>query len=314
MSLADTSIIKVNENSSRVNLMENINRSSQKSMLNYHEQHVNDHSNVNIQENKLSTSSNNNFSNDNNNNNGSSMNSITYKSVYFTPLTFILLTFTLLPIQYHNENFSIQMRKMLDTCAESFGYFNQNQTNILDIIFPYGFSSSLSFENLINELKVIDEIHQKQVINNLTVKYLSQNECLANNYSNILNIITISSTSTLTSQPVDKRNKYRINRDIVDDYKMYQDEDESEDDDEDLVGPTYQKFRIKQQPFYRSPTTTNLILICDDESYKKSVLNELKQNKGEKTFSNDNDINIVSNTDLIDFQSNILTQVKYAIL
>jgi hypothetical protein len=121
------------------------------------------------------------------------MNTITYKSKFILPVTFFLLCFTLIPIQYHSENFSIQMKKMQDTCIESSGYFNENQTNILDTIFPYGFSSGLSFESLNKELRIIDEIHEKQSLNNLSIKYMSQRDCQRNNFTNIINIITITS-------------------------------------------------------------------------------------------------------------------------
>lgn len=162
---------------------------------------------------------------------------LAYKSAYFLPISFVLIALTLLPLQYHAENFSIQMKKMLDSCADSAGLFNKNQTQILDTLFPYGFNGggmggggggggggvgvvgvassagggssseflggrgSSGFEQLVQELAVIDEIHRRQMSdnNNLTIKYLSQADCLSKNYTNILNLITIASPATTTT-------------------------------------------------------------------------------------------------------------------
>lgn len=144
---------------------------------------------------------------------------LAYKSVYFLPVSFVLVALTLLPLQYHAENFGIQMKKMLDSCADSAGLFNENQTQILDTLFPYGFVGSSAsgfgqslggrgsgnsnptmtttgsgFEQLLQELAVIDEIHRRQMSDtNLTIKYLTQADCLSKNYTSILNLITIAS-------------------------------------------------------------------------------------------------------------------------
>lgn len=203
--------------------------------------------------------------------NSKSLNTITYKWRVFMPSTFTLVTLTLLTIQYQNENFSIQMSKMQDSCAESYGYFNENQTYILDTLFPYGFSSALSFDDLYNQLKIIDEIHKKQSINNITIKYLSQSECKAKNYTSLINMITVpSSVRNINSQ----------------------------------------KYRLKQQFYYKIPMT-NIILVCDDESYKKSLLNSIQSASlisplaFESQFEND-----LSAMDLLDFQTNVISQVK----
>lgn len=142
-----------------------------------------------------------------------------YKSAYFLPITFFLIALTLLPLQYHVENFSVQMKKMLDSCADSAGYFNENQTQILDTLFPYGFGSGvgvggIGFEQLAQELAVIDEIHRRQMSdNNLTIKYLTQAECLSKNYTSILNLITIASpppTPPMPSSPSPFRAKSKL--------------------------------------------------------------------------------------------------------
>lgn len=162
---------------------------------------------------------------------------IVYKSPYVMPLMFALLALTLLPLQYHTENFGVQMKKMLDSCAaaDSTGLFNESQAQILDALFPYGFSggagggslnlggggdgtfngldqSGAGFEQLAQELAVIDEIYRRHMAdNNLTIKYLTQAECLRKNYTNILNLITISSPPPLPP-PASRRITHHDNK------------------------------------------------------------------------------------------------------
>jgi hypothetical protein len=215
------------------------------------------------------------------------------------PTAFFLIAFTLLPIQYHAENFGIQMKKMLDSCADSAGFFNENQTHILDTLFPYGFGNGVSggFEQLAQELAVIDEIHRRQALreNNLTIKYLTQAECLRKNYTGILNLITIASPSSL-SKPV-KHSPLRV-FEITDDMR--------------------QRYAIsRQQVMFHQLPKSNVILVCDDDSYKKSLFNAIKQSgkmnldeiggstglDGKLLITNQNEI------DFLDFQTNVLTQV-----
>ena len=112
---------------------------------------------------------------------------ISYKSKWFVIIAFGLLAFTMLPLQYQTENFLIQIKKLQDSCAESQGFFNQNQTHIFDTIFPYGFSSGLRFEGLPK---------QANTANNYTIKYLSQADCRLRNLSSFLNILTAPLTDT----------------------------------------------------------------------------------------------------------------------
>lgn len=231
------------------------------------------------------------------NSNNFSMNTITYKSKYFIPFTFFLFVFTLLPIQYHKENFGIQMRKMQDQCTDSYGYFNQNQTNILDTIFPYGFSSALSFENLSNELKVLDEIHSKQSLNNLTIKYLTQKECLINNYTNVLNFITIPSTTT-TTRPNYLLNGLFITSQRFNKVDPYHENDEKVDKtSKHMLKRDILYNQIAQKSYHKVPNT-NVILICDDDAFKKSLIHGVHDADYLKY-------------DLLDFQTNILTQVSF---
>ena len=106
---------------------------------------------------------------------------ISYKSKWFLMVAFGLLSFTMLPLQYQTENFLVQIKKLQDSCTESQGFFNQNQTHIFDTIFPYGFSSGLRFEGLAK---------QANTANNYTIRYLSQADCKMQNLSSFLNILT----------------------------------------------------------------------------------------------------------------------------
>lgn len=225
---------------------------------------------------------------------------IVYKSPYILPFTFVLIALTLLPIQYHAENFAIQMKKMLDSCADSAGYFNENQTHILDTLFPYGFGGGNvggatidgdvkpGFEQLAQELAVIDEIFRRQMNdNNLTIKYLTQADCLSKNFTSILNLITIAASSSPPPrrrlfQTTTSENQYEVSR---------------------------------QQVMFHQLPKSNVILVCDDDSYKKSLLNSMKQAKI-NDYYNELEGNFVDENgrqhdiDLLDFQTNVLTQVR----
>jgi len=215
------------------------------------------------------------------------MNTITYKSKYFTLIIYILLSLTLLPLQYHNESFGIQIRKMQDSCANTFRHLNANQTAILEAIFPFGFSNVLSISNLENELKVVDRIHQTQTLNNLTLKFMSQKDCVAKNFTNVLNIITIqSATKKPPLMPI------------------YHEEDEVGHENQlrlgqlKLINTKQNTFQTEQRTFQKF---SNIILICDDESYKKSLMNS----GGISSLLVEDEYR---NSDVFDFQSNILTQ------
>lgn len=232
-----------------------------------------------------------------------SMVKITYKSKYFMLIAFVLLAMTLLPVQYHSENFSVQMKKMLDSCADSYGYFNENQTYILDTLFPFGFSQAISFDALLHELNIIDDIHRRQNLNNLTIKYLTHAECMIKNYTNILNLITIPSETTgnVDNQRQHQHHhhnhhsKYAINYQLSSASPLF-------------VGK--KKFEIRQQTYHQLPAS-NIILICDDESYKKSLFNRpswaTKQTPSSETAppAESNQPTL----DFLDFQTNVLTQV-----
>ena len=168
------------------------------------------------------------------NQNADSTNTITYKSSYFMLLTFILFMFTLLPIQYHNESFGIQMKRMQDQCDESSlnQLYNQtfnsninsssssgssngnlNQSYILEKLFPFILTArsiktnedinKMYNETIRNELSyLIDELvanQKRNNFNNLTIKYLTQKECYLNNFTKILNIIALK-PAILTTQ------------------------------------------------------------------------------------------------------------------
>lgn len=200
-----------------------------------------------------------------------------YKSKYFIHFSFLMLVLSQLPVQYHNENFEIQMKKMQDSCAESYGYFNDNQTHILDTLFPYGFSSALSFDSLYQELKSIDEIHKKKSLNNITIKYLSQSECLSKNYTNIINMITVSTSKTITH----------------------------------TTNSNLKKYEIKQQIYHQLPSS-NIILVCDDESYKKSLINTYKYSSLSSKLSFESQfLNGMTAMDFLDYQPNVIAQVKF---
>lgn len=197
----------------------------------------------------------------------SSSSSITYKSKHFVLVIFILLFFTLLPLQYHNQNFLVQIKKMQDSCTESKGYFNENQTYILDTIFPYGFSSGLEFSSLNHQLNLLNKIQQSKSRNNYTIKYMNQQECKLNNLTNMLNIVTIpDKVKTTTKRPF-----------VV---------------DSQFVA----SLQIRQKKYLKQ-RGSNVILICDDEIFKRSQSNS---NLEKETYFADN----------FDIKANVLTHVS----
>ncbi len=120
-------------------------------------------------------------------------NAITFKSKHFILVSYLLLLFTLLPLQYHSQNFLLQVKKMQDSCFESRGLFTENQSYILDAIFPYGFSSGLEFDGLSRQLNILNRIQKSRGLDNYTLKYMRQEDCVQNNMTSFLNIITVPS-------------------------------------------------------------------------------------------------------------------------
>ncbi len=193
---------------------------------------------------------------------------ITYKSKYFMSVSFLLLFATLLPLQYHSQNFLVQIKKMQDSCTESKGYFNENQTYILDTIFPYGFSSGLEFDSLNHQLKVLNKIQQNRNSKNYTIRYMSLEECKFNNLTNLLNIVTVSETSTTT-----KKVPFVVDSEFV------------------------SSLQIKPKKQHKTKKTSNVILICDDEKFKDK-----------KQISENQDPESSYLVDNFDIKTNVLTQ------
>ena len=179
-----------------------------------------------------------------NNNYLEKSNKITFKSKNYILITFLLLVFTLLPLQYHNENFYIQIKKMQDYCNYSKGFFYDNQTYILDTIFPYGFSSSLEFDKINDQLNIINE--KKQDI--IKIKYMSKEECKQRNLTNLVNIVTIED-GVRTTKP------FVVNSQFV------------------------SLLKIKQKKILAS-NTMNAILICENKFFqikKRSSQNQIPE-------------------------------------
>lgn len=66
--------------------------------------------------------------------------------------------------------------------------------------------------------------------------------------------------------------------------------------------------------FHQVPKT-NIILVCDDESYKKSLLNSIKNAAKKFDLLNELDGSVFDRNsheeiDILDFQTNVLTQVN----
>ncbi len=194
---------------------------------------------------------------------------ITYKSKHFMVLSFFLLFVTLLPLQYHSQNFLVQIKKMQDSCNESKGYFNENQTYILDTIFPYGFSSGLEFDSLNHQLNILNKIQQNRNKKNYTIRYMSQQECKLNNLTNLLNIVTISDTATTT-----KKVPFVVDSQFVSSLQ---------------IKPKYHQKKI----------ISNVILICDDDVFKKTM------DASKNTDLETSDLYFADNFDI---KTNVLTQ------
>lgn len=173
---------------------------------------------------------------------------------------FFLLGLTILPIQFHLWNFDLQILKMNDSCYDStaliFNSLNENHTVLFNTLFPYGFPSSNKLEKFLKEVKILDTFQKKQSIDNISIKYLSEFECMAKNYTKYLNMITIDSEKILKS--------------------------------------------IKKQLYYQIPYS-NIILICDDELYKKSLINSARNIRSELDYQVLEEVFIDE-----DFQSNVL--------
>ncbi|RNA30767.1 organic cation transporter [Brachionus plicatilis] len=168
---------------------------------------------------------------------------VTYRSYLYLPIMFVLLGLTILPIQFHLRNFDLQILKMNDSCSDStaliFNTLNANQTMLFNKLFPYGLPNSNRLEKFLKDIHILDELYTKQSLNNLTIKYLSESECMAKNYTKYLNMITISSARILNS--------------------------------------------VKKQLYYRIPYS-NRILICDDDLYKKSLINSARRTRSELEY------------------------------
>lgn len=176
-------------------------------------------------------------------------NTITCKSKHFVLTSFLLLFFTLLPLQYHNQNFLIQVKKMQDSCMESKGFFHENQSYILDTIFPYGFSSGLEFDTLNRQLNVLNQIQQSRSLNNYTLKSMRQLDCIQNNMTSFLNIITVPPAAEFQVATTTPPAPFIVDSFFVSSLKIKQKKHEH-------------NARVQAQ---------NLILICDDEFHDKSV-------------------------------------------
>ena len=216
------------------------------------------------------------------------MTKITYKSKLLMPLTLLMLSFTLMPIQYHGENFGLQMKCMIDACLDAHGYFSEHQPNVLDTIFPYGFSSSLSFDYLSYELRALSEISQKYSSPNLTIKYLTQSDCVSNNFSKVLNIITIKTPAAAlmtttqmihtTMNPYHLFTNYHFNH--IDFGKLSR---QFVANPEYKYNYHYQQQKLKSSGRNRQASVEpaapaanhfiNILIICDDEAYRRSMAN-----------------------------------------
>lgn len=159
-------------------------------------------------------------------------NKITFKSKHYLMITLLLLLFTLLPLQYHSENFYIQIKKMQDYCNHSKGFFYNNQTYIIDTIFPYGFSSSLQFDKINHQLNILN----KKTQNNFKIKYMNKEECKQKNLTNLVNI-------------VNNNDGVKITKPYVVDSRFVS------------------LLKIKQKKNF-VPNPQNVILICENENFK----------------------------------------------
>ena len=97
------------------------------------------------------------------------LNRITYRKSYFMQITFILFALTLIPIQYHNENFNLQMLKVLDYCDQV--------------------SADAQEAFLAEPSRLISNDHATLLNPNVSVAYLNRNECA--NYRNSTNLFSI---------------------------------------------------------------------------------------------------------------------------
>jgi hypothetical protein len=104
-----------------------------------------------------------------------------YKTNTFLFAKFGLLVFILLPIQYHHENFNIQMKIARDFCLSNtnpnFSSFTLANPEFLD--------------QIDNEISFINTIQQDKLLNNYVFKYLTYADCIKNNLTNVINTITI---------------------------------------------------------------------------------------------------------------------------
>ncbi len=63
----------------------------------------------------------------------------------------------------------------------------------------------------------------------------------------------------------------------------------------------------KQQVVFHQLPKSNVLLVCDDDSYKKSLFNAIKNKVSDDHILEDASQNEL---DFLDFQTNVLTQVK----
>jgi hypothetical protein len=238
-----------------------------------------------------------------------STNTITYKSSYFMLMTFTLFMFTLLPIQYHNESFGIQMKRMQDQCDDSAlnqinnqpsnnSSNNLNQSYILEKLFPFILNArsiktnddinKMYNETIRNELSyLIDELvanQKKNNFNNMTIKYLTQKECYLNNFTKILNIIALKPT-VLTTQ-TKRANLMKAN------FDMLMDEN---DHYESIDGFTIPKINtainnhIKKREYFHNDDNYNNNNNNNFEIYEKSMnadTNIINKNPNELVLTN----------------------------
>lgn len=192
--------------------------------------------------------------------NDQNMIQVNYKSYLYLPIMFILLGLTVLPIQFHLRNFDLQILKMNDSCSDStaliFNNLSDNQSMLFNTLFPYGLPNSIKLEKFLKDIQILDQLNKQQNLNNITIKYLSESECMAKNYTKYLNMITINSASILES--------------------------------------------IKKQLYFRIPYS-NIILICDDDLYKNSLINSARHIRSEQEYQVLDEIFLDE-----DYQTNVL--------
>lgn len=108
-----------------------------------------------------------------------------YKTNTFLLIKFGLLVFILLPIQYHHENFNIQLKIARDFCLSNTNpKFNPNYST-------FTLADPDFLDKIDNEISFINTIQQDQLLNNYVFKYLTYADCINKNLTNVINTITV---------------------------------------------------------------------------------------------------------------------------